>query len=135
MRSESMRAETAGEFGEKACVEFLKKKKYKIITTNFSCNFGEIDIIASDKKELVFVEVKTRRRTDHGNPSEFVDIRKLSRMTRTAELFIKLYPSGLSPRFDVIEVIIGTNGDKFETLSINHIKGIIFDSEAALKMR
>ena len=46
--------------GEDLATEFLTKKGYKILERNFEANQGEIDIIAKDNKELVFVEVKTR---------------------------------------------------------------------------
>ena len=46
--------------GEDLATEFLRKKGYKILERNFEANQGEIDIIAKDDKELVFVEVKTR---------------------------------------------------------------------------
>ena len=49
-----------GRFGEKAAATFLKKKGYRILETNFRAGKNEIDIIASRKKEIVFVEVKTR---------------------------------------------------------------------------
>lgn len=50
-----------GNKGEEIATNFLIEKGYKIIDRNFRASVGEIDIIAKDKKEIVFVEVKTRR--------------------------------------------------------------------------
>lgn len=49
-----------GKSGEDIATEFLKNKGYTIICRNFSCKMGEMDIIAKDKNEIVFIEVKTR---------------------------------------------------------------------------
>lgn len=49
-----------GKLGENIAAEYLKRKGYSIIARNFYCKMGEIDIIAKEKHEIVFVEVKTR---------------------------------------------------------------------------
>ncbi len=102
--------------GEKAAAKFLKKNKYKILCQNFRCRLGEIDIIAMDKDILVFAEVKQRKNSDFGNPSDFVDFRKQRKIRKTAEMY--LLKNKIKPmcRFDVIEVI----GEK--NFSITHIK-------------
>lgn len=110
-----------GSLGEEISIEYLKKIKYQIIDRNFYCRQGEIDIIAKDKKELVFVEVKTRTNINYGRPSEAVNKIKQKHMYKAASYFI--YKNGLFDipiRFDVIEVLI-SNG-KF---NINHIKQIL----------
>lgn len=48
-----------GQDGETLACDYLKRKGYKIITRNFRCRNGEIDIIAQDKETIVFCEVKT----------------------------------------------------------------------------
>ena len=50
-----------GAWGEAIAAEYLRKKKYKIIARGYRSRFGEIDLIAQNRKFLVFVEVKLRR--------------------------------------------------------------------------
>ena len=110
-----------GNIGEQIAVEYLEKNNYKILKRNFYCRQGEIDIIAKDNQEVVFIEVKTRSNVNFGQPSEAVNKTKRKHMYRTAKYF--LYKSRCLEafvRFDVIEVLI-ENG-KF---NINHIKQIV----------
>jgi len=113
-----------GVFGEEQAAKYLKKRKYKIVTRNFKTIFGEVDIIARNKKEIVFVEVKTRSSKSFATPAEFVDNEKISRITRVAEFFIKHYKCQLSPRIDVIEVYISITGDKYTVERINHLENV-----------
>ena len=59
--------------GEQMVDSYLKKNKYKIIATNYTCQLGELDIIAKDKDTYVFIEVKTRSSFKYGLPREAVD--------------------------------------------------------------
>ena len=113
-----------GVFGEEQAAKYLKKRKYKIVTRNFKTIFGEVDIVARNKKEIVFVEVKTRSSKSFATPAEFVDNEKISRITRVAEFFIKHYKCHLSPRIDVIEVYISLTGDKYTVERINHLENV-----------
>ncbi len=74
-----------GFFGEKLAENYLKKKKYKIIEKNFQNKFGEIDLIARDKKQkqLVFVEVKLKRNNSFGLPEEEFDFWKKKKLKKT----------------------------------------------------
>jgi len=95
-----------GRFGEKYAVKLLKRKKLKIVTTNYRCAVGEIDIIAKNKKEIVFVEVKARKSASHGTPAEYVDRDKIRHICKAANYFIGRYKVTLIPRFDIIELYI-----------------------------
>ncbi|HCS47440.1 MAG TPA: YraN family protein, partial [Candidatus Aminicenantes bacterium] len=59
-------ARALGRSGEEAAVNYLRKKKFKVVCRGFRFHKGEIDVIAYDKDILVFVEVKTRRSPDFG---------------------------------------------------------------------
>ena len=110
-----------GNIGEQISVEYLEKNNYKILKRNFYCKQGEIDIIAKDKKEIVFIEVKTRSGIDFGQPSEAVNKLKQKHMYRAAQYF--LYKSNYINnfiRFDVMEVLV-----KDGKFNVNHIKQII----------
>ena len=93
-----------GAWGEALAAEYLRKKHYKIESVGFTCKFGEIDLIVSNRKFLVFVEVKLRKSTDFARAMEFVDSRKQDRIRMTASLYLSRNPTYLQPRFDVIEV-------------------------------
>ena len=93
-----------GAWGEALAAKFLEKKRYKLITTNYRCRMGEIDLIVADKKHLVFVEVKLRKTDKFAQALEFVDQHKQERLRTTAALYLAKYPTNLQPRFDVIEI-------------------------------
>lgn len=97
---------TIGFSGETAAADFLSQQGYKIIATNYrSGRWGELDIIATESGDLVFVEVKTRSGQSFGQPVEAVTYGKLQRLRRAAEHF-KLTHANLpdSLRFDVVAV-------------------------------
>ena len=107
-----------GKLGEDIAVNYLKQKGYKILDRNFECRQGELDIIALDEKEIVFIEVKTRTSNRYGYPSEAVNKIKQKHMLQTIKYY--LYVRNLSDEFvriDVIEVYIKDNLYK-----VNHIK-------------
>ena len=93
-----------GSWGEERAAAFLRRKRYKILAKGFSCRFGEIDLIVSDRKFLVFVEVKLRKSESFAAAHEYVDRRKQERIKTTAQLYLSQNPSELQPRFDVIEI-------------------------------
>ena len=104
----------SGYGGEQKAVEYLKKKGYKILKTNYVTKIGEIDIIAKDGSCYVFVEVKFRASDYFGRPSEAVNIYKQRKIRNVATIYInknRLFNE--TCRFDVIEVL----GDE-----VNHIQ-------------
>lgn len=106
-----------GNIGENAAVDFLRKMGYEILDRNFRCKLGEIDIIAKNKKLLVFVEVKTRRNKLYGMPAEAVTYAKQQKIINTALYYLN--GAGLSNpevRFDVIEILYSEQG-----IQCNHI--------------
>jgi putative endonuclease len=92
---------------EKEAANFLKKKGYKIIETNFTTVFGEIDIIAKHKKDLVFVEVKYRKNLSGGTPQEAVTKSKQQKIIKSAVLYLKKKNFRGNFRFDVVAVCGG----------------------------
>jgi len=93
-----------GAWGETIAAQYLQKKKYTVLACGYRCRFGEIDLIVSDRKYLVFVEVKLRKNDNFADAREFVDYRKQNRIRTTAELYLSQNPTELQPRFDVIEI-------------------------------
>ena len=110
-----------GNLGENIAEHYLKQKGYIILDKNFQCRQGEIDIIAKDKEEIVFIEVKTRTSNKYGTPSEAVNVIKQKHMLQSIKYY--LYIRNLSEEFvriDIIEVYIKDNIYK-----VNHIKQAI----------
>lgn len=109
-----MNTKILGNIGEILAKNYLKKKKFKILETNFKCKIGEIDIIASKNNIIVFVEVKFKSTKKFGLPREMVTLHKQNKIKLVASYYLqikKLYSSIC--RFDVIEIF-----DK----DINHIE-------------
>lgn len=79
-----------GKEGEDIAREYLIKKGFELIESNYSNNLGEIDLIMSDKDWLVFVEVKLKIGDKFGHPEEMIGKNKLSQVRRVAELFLIL---------------------------------------------
>lgn len=93
--------------GEEEAAKMLEKKGYKILEHNWRLGHYEIDLIAENKKEIVFVEVKART-TMFGNirPEEYVDESKKRRMITSGNAFIRHSKSTKSLRFDIIGIVV-----------------------------
>lgn len=113
-----MRNITLGKLGEDKAVEFLRKNGYKIIERNYRTKIGEIDIIAKRKREIVFIEVKTRSSDICGLPEESVNQRKIKKIENIAYLYLKSKKINLPVRFEVLSIIKDKNGFKFEIIPI-----------------
>lgn len=112
-----------GKIGEDIAVRYLQEKEYEIIERNFECKQGEIDIIAKDKEEYVFVEVKTRTNETYGKPREAVDKIKKKHIYKSTEFYIYIHNLENEPiRIDVIEIY-----KKKEKYMLNHIKQAIIE--------
>ena len=105
-----------GNRGEDIATNFLKKKGYIILERNYRALGTEIDIIARDKDELVFVEVKSRNSRKYGDAYESVTEFKMQNIIQTATAYImekNLFD--IMVRFDIIEIY-------FKEKEINHIE-------------
>ena len=106
-----MKRKAVGELGEKMAVEYLKKRGYHILETNFRCREGEFDIIARDKDYLVFVEVRTRRGFSFGTPEESVTAAKKEKLTSLAFAYLQTHRNSPSSwRFDMVAVELNQEG-------------------------
>ncbi len=99
-----------GNSGEAFVAEYLKGKGYIISAKNYRTRFGEIDVIAENNDEILFVEVKTRKENSYVRPYEYVNKEKQRKIFVTASIYLQNNGFGLSPRFDVAEVFVGLNG-------------------------
>lgn len=93
-----------GRWGEELVATDLRRKGCHILAANWQCRMGEIDLIASEKEYIRFVEVKLRKDDNFAAPREFVDRRKQEKLRVTAQLYLAQHETELQPRFDVAEV-------------------------------
>jgi len=115
-----MARDLTGRWGESLAAAYLQKKGYTITAANYRSRFGEIDLIAENRKYLVFVEVKLRKNADFARAMEFVDHRKQERLKQTAAIYLSQNEeNGKQPRFDVIE-IYAPDGMHTEKPEIKH---------------
>jgi len=94
-----------GKEGERIAERYLKKKGYRLVERNYRCPVGELDLIALDRRVIVFVEVKTRTDDRFGGPLESVHWRKQQKMIKAAQFFLsqqRLHQR--EARFDVIGI-------------------------------
>lgn len=95
-----------GNKGEELAVKYLKKRKYKVLERNYTCRYGEVDIIARDGDTVAFVEVKSRSENTRVNPLYSVNRRKQTQICKAAQDYIvKKKISDKMFRFDVLTVI------------------------------
>lgn len=112
---------TAGAKAENLSVQLLKEKGYKIVTTNYSSKNGEIDIIAKEGGDLVFVEVKARSNLKFGYPEEAVTESKLYKIKKTADYYIKENNLDYKNiRIDVVSLLF-SNGELIREKIITHV--------------
>lgn len=107
-----------GKMAEIKAADYLRKKKYTLVDANYTCRFGEIDLVVTNKKYIVFVEVKMRNENSIAQPREFVDEYKQRKMISTASLYLLQNKTQLQPRFDIVEVICKDNKIK----SLKHLE-------------
>ena len=99
-----------GQAGEETAVDYLVKKGYHILERNFRFERGEIDIIAVDREDLVFVEVKARRSAAFGDPEDALTPSKCNQIRKVAEGY--LYKRNIDDqlcRFDIIGIVYQNN--------------------------
>jgi len=91
---------------ERYALQHLNQAGLVSITTNWSCRYGEIDLIMLDQDTVVFIEVRYRKHQDFGGALDSVDQRKRNKLIKTAECFLNEFPQWLEHpcRFDVISV-------------------------------
>ena len=107
-----------GRWGEDRAAEYLRRKGYRIVERNYAGRFGEIDIIARDRRFVIFAEVKLRKNADFAQAREFVTPAKQRRIGLTARYWLMCHPTELQPRFDVVEVY----AQEGRVREINHIE-------------
>ncbi len=109
----------AGDRGEAYVARYLRKQGYTLLASQWRCRFGELDLVAKDRRgTLCFVEVKLRGEDSIALPREFVDQRKQARLRAAAAAYMSQYEWDAPARFDVAEVYQAQNG----TLRVEYLE-------------
>ncbi|MDT4900758.1 MAG: putative endonuclease [Pseudonocardiales bacterium] len=115
--------DAVGRFGEQVAAEHLLAAGLTIVTRNWRCRDGELDIIARDGRDLVFVEVKTRSSVAFGAPAEALSRLKIARIRRLALRWMEEHRDAdgfwTSVRFDVVSVVRRPYG----LPDVHHLRG------------
>jgi len=115
-----------GKLGEDIAVKYLEKHGYKILDRNYRKPWGEIDIIAKDNQELVFVEVKTQNQKLEWRPEENITRHKKHQLSRIVTTYLKAnkIPEDQNWRIDVLAITLDF---KTKNAQIEHIQNIILN--------
>lgn len=117
-RKTSSTRQNLGRLGERLASSALEQRGYRILEQNFRCRSGEIDLVAEEGQDLVFIEVKTRRGTACGLPEEAVHSRKARKLQEVASCYLDLHDlSECSWRIDVVAVQFSAMG-KLEEIRV-----------------
>ena len=123
MLSSKERAAFYGREGERIVAEYLRRNGYIILRRNWrNSRYGEVDIIAENRENIVFVEVKTRSENSIVSGVEAIDSKKAYRIRSAAEIFMKKLNTKLKPRIDVAEVTMKDIKDGKQNWELKYIK-------------
>jgi putative endonuclease len=110
-----------GRRGEQLAVDHLEARGMRVIERNWRCRLGEIDLVARDGDDTVFVEVKTRTTADYGHPFESITPVKLARLRRLAVAWCEATDAATARiRIDAVAVLAPTQAPAL----IEHLEGI-----------
>jgi putative endonuclease len=113
-----------GRYGEQLAKDFLIDAGYRILEQNWRYGRAELDLIATIDHKIIFVEVKTRRSADHGEPADFVNWKKEKQLEFASSAYIERRNHQGEIRFDIIAIIF-ENKDLYQ---INHIQDAFWPS-------
>ena len=123
MLSSKKKAAFYGREGERIVAEYLRRNGYIILRRNWrNSRYGEVDIIAENRENIVFVEVKTRSENSIVSGVEAIDAKKAYRIRSAAEIFMKKLNTKLMPRIDVAEVTMKDIKDGKQNWELKYIK-------------
>lgn len=110
-----------GRRGEDAAARYLTGLGWSVLERNWRCRWGELDLVARDGADLVFVEVKTRSGTSHGHPVEAIDAAKLRRLRRLAGAWLAAHAAHADGvRIDLLAVLARPG----RPVEVEHLRGI-----------
>ncbi|MDP3143259.1 MAG: YraN family protein [Candidatus Omnitrophota bacterium] len=115
-----------GKLGEDIAVKYLEKHGYKILERNYRKPWGEIDIVAQQSQELVFIEVKTQNQKFEWRPEENITRHKKHQLSRIIITYLKSnkIPEDQNWRIDVLAITLDF---KTKNAQIEHIQNIMLE--------
>ncbi len=103
--------------GEQIAEKYLRGLGYRILERNFRVHMvGEVDLVCMDGDEVVFVEVRERNSFNFGEPEDSISFKKLSKIIKTAEIYLQNNRVEADWRVDVIAICNGR---------VEHLKGVV----------
>jgi putative endonuclease len=109
-----------GRRGEDLASEYLSGIGLVVLSRNWRCRGGEVDLVATDGERLIVCEVKTRSGTGYGEPAEGVTPAKAARIRRVAAAWLRSHRVGWCEiRFDVLAVLCPPSGP----VTVEHLRG------------
>lgn len=112
-----------GAYGEQLAERYLIEQGYEIVAKNWRCPEGELDLVARQGQDLVFVEVRTRRGTRLGTPEESITPAKQAKLIELAYAFLADYEQpDCSWRIDVIAIVLNKRGG---VARFNHLEAAV----------
>ncbi len=114
-----------GAIGEELARHHLEAQGYRVVATNYRCRWGEIDLVARDGREWVFVEVRTRRSGAYGGPEESLTEAKARHLILAAQDFLaQCSEAGADPdwRIDLVAIRLGAGR---RVLGIEHMTSVV----------
>jgi len=95
-----------GNLGESLAAKYFTEKGYTILHQNWRHSYWEVDIIASKQNVLHFIEVKTRRGKNFGNPEEKVSNKKIHNLINASEQYLYLHPQWKRIQFNILAITL-----------------------------
>lgn len=94
-----------GDAGEESACRLLRSSGYRVLERNWRCRLGELDAVAWESGEIVFVEVRSRTSEEFGSPAESVTATKRRKLIKLAAAYLQQKKAAEQPcRFDVVEM-------------------------------
>ena len=114
------RSDVLGKRGEDLAADYLAGAGVVVLSRNWRCRDGELDLVATDGERLIVCEVKTRSGTGYGEPSEGVTPAKAARIRRVSAAWLRTYRvAWCEVRFDVLAVLCPQDGP----VTVEHLQG------------
>lgn len=111
-----------GKIGEEIAKKFLDKQGYKIIEQNYKTKYAEINLIAVNKKDLVFVEVRTKVGENFGTPEETINKKKIKKLSGNAMAYVAIKKWNSLFRIDAICIVLKPD---YSVERLNHYENIL----------
>jgi len=121
-----MNSKELGNLGEKIAQDYLRKKGYRILDVNFKRKWGEIDIVAKKRGEVIFVEVKTISQKEEFSPEDEINWKKKKQLRKMAQIYLSENKIPLNRPYQIDIMAVEISPD-FKKAKIRHYKNAIED--------